>query len=415
MKRELKTLLLANLLLIIFILYYTFDLHMLIIDDNSEEAIPSIEIAPNSTLLNYPNNNNENVQLIPKIIHQTYKDENIPHHWQNGQNKCQELNPDYQYILWTDEMIENFISENFEWFLPTLKSYKYPIQKADIIRYFVLVQYGGIYIDLDDTCERNLDPLLKYPVVLRKTSPFGVSNDLMGSIPNHPFFQLVINKLNHYNKNWYTAYFTIMASTGPVFISIVWKQYKRWCKIRYYLNDLLIPNGYGPKYVTSIDSVRVLEPWDYKDTPNAFFSISKGSSWHLDDATFIKSFLTHILSCVVAGFILGFCILYGEYCCYCFMCNNRKNSGNNNTTTATITSTIWIHLQKKFNLITRRRNDDSTRYYNNDIFDEHGDNGPVLSFKKQRKSTWNNNNRYSRLRKDSNNLMNFVDLEKNHF
>lgn len=38
----------------------------------------------------------------------------------------------------------------YPWFLETFDGYRYPIQRADAIRYFVLHHFGGIYIDLDD-------------------------------------------------------------------------------------------------------------------------------------------------------------------------------------------------------------------------------------------------------------------------
>lgn len=393
MKSEIKILLLANLCLIFSITYYTFDLHMLIIDPTTEDAIITKDIAQqqNNSSLTDNNNNNNNNLIIPKIIHQTYKDDNIPAHWQSGQEKCQALNPDYKYILWTDVMIEEFITTNFNWFLPVMKSYKYPIQKADIIRYFVLYTYGGVYIDLDDVCERNLDPLLKYPVFLRKTSPFGVSNDVMGAVPKHPFFLKVINSLAHYNKNWWAPYFTIMATTGPVFISIVWKQYKRWEKVK----QLWDPTY---QYLTSDRAVKVLQPWDYK----SFFSISKGSSWHLDDADFIKSFLTHILSCVVAGFIIGFTILYGEYCIYCFMTTKKNYS----------LSLVWnkiLNSIRRYNYPTNSNGMNNTYYNNNNNMAMTSTNNSNMSdlpkFKKRMAPY--------RLRKDSNNLMNLIDLEKN--
>ncbi len=56
------------------------------------------------------------------------------------------------FQLWTDEQSRNFIAAEYPWFLETFDGYKYPIQRADSIRYFVLAHYGGIYIDLDDEC-----------------------------------------------------------------------------------------------------------------------------------------------------------------------------------------------------------------------------------------------------------------------
>lgn len=36
-------------------------------------------------------------QLIPKIIHQTYKNNTIPEQWKQGQQSCIDLHPDYEY------------------------------------------------------------------------------------------------------------------------------------------------------------------------------------------------------------------------------------------------------------------------------------------------------------------------------
>ena len=298
MRKELKYLICFNILLLLSIIYYTFDLLTLCIDDTVKDAILEEDLNPDAP---------PKPQLIPKIIHQTYKTEDIPEHWKEGRQKCLDLHPDYKYILWTDEMAYEFIKEEYPWFLDTFENYKYPIERADAIRYFILSHYGGVYIDLDDGCERKLDPLLAFPAFLRKTSPLGVSNDVMGSVPSHPFFLKALKSLKHYDKYWFIPYMTIMGSTGPLFLSVIWKQYKRWG----------IPkNG----------TVRILQPAYYKMHSYSFFSITKGSSWHLDDAKLMKALENHILSCVVTGFIFGFFILYGEFTFYCWLCS--KNFSN---------------------------------------------------------------------------------------
>lgn len=298
MRKELKYLICFNILLLLSIIYYTFDLLTLCIDDTVKDAILEEDLNPDAP---------PKPQLIPKIIHQTYKTEDIPEHWKEGRQKCLDLHPDYKYILWTDEMAYEFIKEEYPWFLDTFENYKYPIERADAIRYFILSHYGGVYIDLDDGCERKLDPLLAFPAFLRKTSPLGVSNDVMGSVPRHPFFLKALKSLKHYDKYWFIPYMTIMGSTGPLFLSVIWKQYKRWG----------IPkNG----------TVRILQPAYYKMHNYSFFSITKGSSWHLDDAKLMKALENHILSCVVTGFIFGFFILYGEFTFYCWLCS--KNFSN---------------------------------------------------------------------------------------
>ena len=84
-------------------------------------------------------------------------------------------------MLWTDAKSRQLIADHYSWFLPTFDGYKYPIQRADAIRYFVLHRFGGIYMDLDVGCLRPIDPLLDFEVILPKTIPVGVSNDLMVS------------------------------------------------------------------------------------------------------------------------------------------------------------------------------------------------------------------------------------------
>ncbi|CAI4060040.1 hypothetical protein SUVZ_04G3720 [Saccharomyces uvarum] len=370
MKKELKFLIIANAVLLFSIIHYTFDLLTLCIDDASKDALLDEELNPaKDTDSKF---NETHPQLIPKIIHQTYKTNIIPEQWVEGRQKCVDLHPDYTYILWTDEMAQDFIEQEYSWFLDTFKSYKYPIERADAIRYFILLHYGGIYIDLDDGCERKLDPLLTVPAFLRKTSPTGVSNDVMGSVPGHPFFLKVIESLKHYDKNWYVPYMTIMGSTGPLFISVIWKQYKRWS------------NAAGD------NAVRILQPADYKMHANSFFAIAKGSSWHTGDANFMKILENHILSCVVTGFIFGFFILYGEFTFYSWLC-----SGPFNTKRYTVQ---W--LGDKLKLLRSK----ITLSSDNDVE------------KTPAPLRYEYNSKGKRLRKDSNIPYDsiFIDIEKNH-
>jgi hypothetical protein len=38
------------------------------------------------------------------------------------------------------------IADKFPWFVDTYRSYPHNIQRADVLRYFVLYEYGGIYL-----------------------------------------------------------------------------------------------------------------------------------------------------------------------------------------------------------------------------------------------------------------------------
>jgi hypothetical protein len=214
---------------------------------------------------------------VPRILHQTWKSETLPSEWTGISEACREMMPDYEYMLWTDASSRDFIADNYPWFLDTFDAYTYPIQRADAIRYFVLHYYGGVYLDLDVGCLRPLDPLLVYPIILPKTIPVGVSNDLMFAEKGHPFMAQTIHNLITFDHSWILNYPTVMFSTGPMFLSV-----------QYGLYTASHPIGPG-----SPGEVRILPKSLYGknakpvEAPHAFFSHYYGSSWHADDAAFI--------------------------------------------------------------------------------------------------------------------------------
>ncbi|KAF8591416.1 glycosyltransferase family 32 protein [Ramaria rubella] len=217
-------------------------------------------------------------ERIPRIIHQTWKTETLPERWQAVSKSCTDLMPDYEYMLWTDTTSRKFIAEHYSWFLPTFDAYIYPIQRADAIRYFVLYHYGGVYLDLDVGCLRPLDDLLMFRVVLPKTIPVGVSNDLMFSEQGHPFMEQTIHNLVSFDHSYILNYPTVMFSTGPMFLSAQFGLYTAS-----HPSSSELPGG----------DVRILPKSLYGknakpgEAPNSFFSHHYGSSWHADDAAFI--------------------------------------------------------------------------------------------------------------------------------
>jgi len=106
---------------------------------------------------------------IPKIIHHLSKTNEIPVKYMKPLNRCVKFNPDYKFTLWTDITLREFIVEFYPSFVKVYDGYRYPIQRVDAVRYFILLKYGGIYLDLDVGCLRSLDPLLGYEVVVPKT------------------------------------------------------------------------------------------------------------------------------------------------------------------------------------------------------------------------------------------------------
>lgn len=285
MRRGVTIFILVTVVVLGFAVHSVWTLLGLLVATGREDAILRGELpAPNSGTIG------DRPQLIPKIIHQTYINESIPAHWKGPQQSCLDLHPDYEYKLWTDKKSREFIAAEYPWFLETFDGYPYPIQRADAIRYFVLHHFGGIYIDLDDGCNRSLDPLLSYSAWVRRTLPTGISNDAMGATPRHPFFLKAIDSLTDYNRRWPLPYITVMASTGPLFLSIIWRHY----------------NNAGP---TGDNRVRILFPDEYNNHPWSFFTHHLGNSWHRTDVKIIFWLARHWMLVTFLGFCAGFAIL----------------------------------------------------------------------------------------------------------
>ncbi|RSH94822.1 hypothetical protein EHS25_004628 [Saitozyma podzolica] len=227
--------------------------------------------------------------VTTRLIHQTWKTDSLPAKWQKAWRECREGMPDYEYFLWTDEVSRQFVATHYPSFLQMYDSYKYPIQRADSIRYFILHHFGGIYMDLDIGCRRRMDGLLQgdWEAILPITKPVGVSNDLIFSSKGSAFMDDVVHGLPAFNHEWVTNYPTVMFSTGHARL--------RWLQPMFLSAQYAIYTSAHP--ITSTHpraEVRILPKSLYgknappETVPHSFFSHFYGSSWHADDAGFIS-------------------------------------------------------------------------------------------------------------------------------
>jgi mannosyltransferase OCH1-like enzyme len=167
--------------------------------------------------------------MIPKIIHQTWKTLNVPDEWKDAVESCKNEHKEYNHIIWTDEMMEKFVKTEYADFYKVYMSYPHNIQRCDAFRYLVLYKYGGIYIDMDTICKKNLKELLVYDIVFTySTNASCFTNAFFMVIPNHPFIKFCIDNLSGYVNSYYYfgKHFHIMNSTGPYFLTNMVKKYK---------------------------------------------------------------------------------------------------------------------------------------------------------------------------------------------
>jgi hypothetical protein len=113
----------------------------------------------------------------------------------------------------------------------------------------------------------------------------------MGSVPHHPFFLKVIDSLPRYDRSWVLPYITVMGSTGPLFLSIIWRHYNSGTAL------------------AEKDRVRVLFPDEYSKHSWSFFTHHMGSSWHQKDVQIIMWMGQHWMFLTLIGFITGLSVI----------------------------------------------------------------------------------------------------------
>lgn len=96
---------------------------------------------------------------IPKIIHQTWKSNDIPENLKEFVNSWRRIHPEYVFMLWSDDDNLELIKRKYPQFLELYLNIPTPVMRSDFARYVVLYHHGGFYIDLDVMCYKSLESL----------------------------------------------------------------------------------------------------------------------------------------------------------------------------------------------------------------------------------------------------------------
>jgi mannosyltransferase OCH1-like enzyme len=100
--------------------------------------------------------------MIPKIIHYCWFGADMPAHLQINVDKWKELMPDYQFMYWSN----NHLNEYSVKFFKQAKGKKHYAFVSDYFRLRKVHEYGGFYLDTDMLLLRPLDDFLAYEFVI---------------------------------------------------------------------------------------------------------------------------------------------------------------------------------------------------------------------------------------------------------
>lgn len=141
---------------------------------------------------------------------------------------------EYEYIMWDDAKIDEFIEDKFPQYVTFYYSLPFHIMQLDFARYCILYEYGGIYADMDYLCMRNFyDELRKKTIFVEGlSSEETIQNSLIiAEKKNKHIFNLINeckNKFYYYEivKNIENSLYNnyVLMICGPGLISNYYNQ-----------------------------------------------------------------------------------------------------------------------------------------------------------------------------------------------
>ena len=235
------------------------------------------------------------VKNFPRIIHQVWYHGDLPEKWQNAQDTCRKLYPEYKIMVWSFEDAEKLIRKEHPWLLSAWFSYPYDVQRGDLIRYIVLYHYGGIYIDSDVSCVESFDTYLQnlsstVNLVVRPSYPAWYGLDTFISKPHSPFMWSVIVNAPRANRWFGVTYTTVMFGVGTAYFGRTINNFP--CQSHF---DI-VPNSF---------------------LTEKYFYHHHASSWHHWDGHVIIFFYTNYVLILTLLVIAVVCLIIG-------WCYNRR-------------------------------------------------------------------------------------------
>jgi len=239
--------------------------------------------------------------MIPKLIFQTWKTNEVPDIWKEAQTSVIKQNNNWKYRLLTDEDNLQMVKQYFPDFLPYYIGFKYPIQRADAIRYIILYLYGGIYIDLDYEVIKPFDTIALSPgkevgLLESNNKKNIVTNSFMISQPKSKFWLECIEEMKKPKPLWaITKHLEIFTTTGPFMLHRV---YKRNINIAEMLHSISVP-------------CNICEISTCARNDKYYIMPIQGGSWHSYD-TWIMNFIYcnkyFLISLLILILLVIFCI-----------------------------------------------------------------------------------------------------------
>lgn len=130
--------------------------------------------------------------LVPKIFHRIWLGpEPMPDAFVRYIVTWLHFHPDWDYKLWTPEKLPTRYPE-------LVARCERPSNAANIYRYELLLEHGGVYIDTDFECRKSIEPLIDNEELFTAhqvddpRNPAYLANGFFGCTPGHPALKALV-------------------------------------------------------------------------------------------------------------------------------------------------------------------------------------------------------------------------------
>jgi len=188
-------------------------------------------------------------QYIPRLLHIVWIGRSAqPESLAGYVSKWKELMPHWSVRLWTNDDLEEVSPE----VLVKINEAEKGTQKADILKYYIVEKYGGVYVDADVEPVKSLDPLLYLSDLVichdNEITWEYISVGFFAASPNHPVLSKAVELCLNAQLNTDAPHLT----TGPHVFGIAVSQIRTERKYSllpldafYWVDGGITPNRFG--------------------------------------------------------------------------------------------------------------------------------------------------------------------------
>lgn len=134
--------------------------------------------------------------LVPKFFHRIWLGPDpMPEEFGRYEDTWLQNHPGWVTILWTKSMLE----VQFPALSDLVSRCERPSNAANIYRYSLLHRLGGVYIDTDFECRKNIEPLIDGEDLFTAhqvddvRNPAYLANGFFGCVPKHPALSALVD------------------------------------------------------------------------------------------------------------------------------------------------------------------------------------------------------------------------------